>query len=74
MVPTYSVFAFRKDDEHGDQDLARRGVPEWNLTKALRWALGHGCDTLVIELSGTADRRPEVTHHVCTDAGCPGGC
>ena len=74
VVATYNVFAYRKADQSGRDDLTRRGIPEWNLTKALRWALERGCDTVIVELAGTTVAHQTVTHHLCDDPGCPGGC
>lgn len=72
-VPCYSVFAWRRGDETGRDDVTRAPIPEWNLTKALKWALERGCDSILIELTGSIDAQPNE-RHLCSDPGCPGGC
>ena len=71
---SYDVFAWRRDDEDGTHDLHRRGLPAERLTDALTWALGKGCDGVLVELSDTPAFQPSVAHHVCDDPACPGGC
>jgi len=73
-VSCYSVFAWRRDDETGRDDVTREPIPEWNLTKAIKWALERGCDSILIELTGSMDADRFVTHHLCSDPTCPGGC
>lgn len=75
-VTGYGFYAFRKDGE--GHELRRRDLPEWRLTDAVKWALEAGCDTILIEVTGTVFALPGVTHHVCggdgEPPGCPGGC
>lgn len=71
---TWSVLAFRKEHDVGD-DERRRGVPEWRLPQAVAWAVSRGFDTVLVELSGEPPSSTRhVTHHVCRDPACPGGC
>jgi hypothetical protein len=74
QVPAYSIFAWRKNDERGRDDVTRKPIPEPNLTRAIRWALERGCDSILIELTGTMDDDHSVTRHLCSDPTCPGGC
>jgi len=72
-APSYSVFGYRRDDEDSTDDV-RRQVPEWNLVRAIKWALDRGCDSILVELTGTVRGIPGITHHLCNDPKCPGGC
>lgn len=75
VTAAFNIFAYTRTDDHYNADIRRDNIPEWNLQNALQWAVGKGCDTILIELSDQpASGRPEVTHHVCADAACPGGC
>lgn len=71
-VTGYGFYAFRKDGE--GRELRRKDLPEFRLTDATRWALEAGCDTILIEITGTVDAKPGVTHHLCDEPRCPGGC
>jgi hypothetical protein len=73
-VFAYSVYGYKRGTDEDSQDVSRWPVPEWNLTKAIRWALEQGCDSLVVEQRGTIRAQPGVTHHLCNDHTCPGGC
>lgn len=73
-VPCYSVFAWRRGDETGRDDVTRAPIPEHNLTRAIKWALERGCDSILIELTGNVDDTSFVTRHLCSDPLCPGGC
>ena len=75
LTPAFNVFAYSKADGGYEGDLRRDNIPEWNLAKALEWAVGKGCDTILVELAKEPARgRPQVTHHLCADPACPGGC
>lgn len=73
VTAAFNVFAYKTHD-HGS-DLRRDNIPEWNLSKALAWAVAKGCDTILVELADApAQGFRDVTHHLCADSGCPGGC
>jgi hypothetical protein len=74
LVSCYSILGYRRDAPDSRDDLRRTRVPEWNLAKALRWAIRAGCDSVLVELTGTITADRNVTHHFCSDPGCPGGC
>jgi len=52
LVPCYSVYAYRKDDPAGRDDVTRAPIPEHNLTRAIKWALERACDSILIEVDG----------------------
>lgn len=75
MTAAFNVFAYAKNDGGYTGDLRRDNIPAWNLHRALEWAVGKGCDTILVELSDQpASGRPHVIHHFCDDPSCPGGC
>lgn len=70
---TWSIWAYRKDDEQ--LEARRVGVPEWRLAQAVNWAVFRGFDTVLIELSiDPPSSTRTLTHHICADPKCPGGC
>lgn len=71
MASSYRLFAFHNDQP---EDYRREGIPLELLGKAVRWAVGKGCDTILVQLGDGEPFNPNVVHHVCADAGCPGGC
>jgi hypothetical protein len=74
MTAAFNVYAFNKADS-STADLRRRNIPEWNLARAVEWAVGKGVDTILVEIAdGAAAADRLVTHHVCADPDCPGGC
>ena len=76
MSRTYTLFAYRHDDDDCEHDVHRVGLPDWRLEQAVRWAADRGFDSILI--SHTPDDKPSstpaCTHHVCRDPVCPGGC
>ena len=70
---TFNVYAYRERDT--DSDERRDGLPEWKVPQAVKWALDRGHDTVLVQ---RGDSRPccdrLITHHVCRDPWCPGGC
>lgn len=73
--PTYTVYAFNGSEDPPATDQRRHGIPEWKLPEAVRWAVRRGFDTILIQLSNDAASSDRLmTHHVCSDAWCPGGC
>lgn len=74
-VPAFNLYAYAKADDDGENDARRHRIPDWNLERALRWALAKGFDTVLIEVAAEPARGfPGVIHHVCRDPSCPGGC
>lgn len=73
-IRTWSLLAYRKQADVSTDEM-RRGLPEWRLPQAVEWAVARGFDTVMLELTNEpASSTREVTHHVCNDPGCPGGC
>lgn len=71
----YDVFAFYHRDPDGSRDQYRRGVPEWKLPLVASWIAHHDFDDCLITRSdGKPSSTELVTHHVCSDSVCPGGC
>ena len=76
MEVTFSVFAFRGAEDPPVSDERRYGVPGWRIGEAVEWALGRGHDTVLVQATPGREASSSrlVTHHVCSDSGCPGGC
>lgn len=73
MTAAFNVFAYRLHDRASD--TRRDNVPAWNLHRLEAWVLRNEFDVLLIEKSDVpAAGRPLVTHHLCNDPACPGGC
>jgi hypothetical protein len=70
---SFSLFAYRRGHDEVES-LRRYRLPHVRLGEAIDWAIGRGADTVLIELDETEPFQPEVTHHLCNDPGCPGGC
>lgn len=75
MTKTYNLFGYRHDDEEGEKDIQRHGIPHWRLPEAVNWAFSRGVDSLLIDAGNHRETSTkDVTHHLCTDPHCPGGC
>ena len=72
---TFNLFGYRHDDEDGERDIHRIGIPHWRLSEAVKWAFSRGVDSLLIDAGDNPESSSrDVTHHLCTDPHCPGGC
>lgn len=72
---TFDLFCFMRGDSDGVHDERRDGIPEWKLAQAVNWAVFRGFDTVLVEARNTPPSSTRlVTHHVCSDSRCPGGC
>lgn len=72
----FNIYAYAKNDTSYETDERRDGVPFWNLETVVRRFLDNGLDTILIEKHSAPApwTDPNVTHHVCNDPTCPGGC
>jgi hypothetical protein len=72
-VTAFNVFAYRHHAP--ESDTRKEELPHWNLHRLEAWIIKNRFDVVLIERSDTPARgRPEVTHHICDDPVCPGGC
>ena len=73
---TFSVYAFKSWEEPPAGDERRDGIPHWRIGEAVYWALGRGHDNINIQATPgvPASSSRSITHHVCNDPWCPGGC
>lgn len=70
---TFNVYAYREKDTASDE--RRDGIPRWKVSQAVEWALTRGHDTVLVQAGDTAPSSDRlITHHLCRDPSCPGGC
>lgn len=72
LTDVYSLFAFAN---HSDEDIRRERIPEWRIGEAATWAAAKGVDHIHFQRDvGRPSSTRIVTHHLCRDPECPGGC
>lgn len=73
MTAAFNIFGYRHHDR--ESDTRKNELPAWNLHRLEAWVLKNGFDVVLIERSDNLARgRQAVTHHLCSDPSCPGGC
>lgn len=71
-MTAFNVLAY---NHHDPEDTHRREIPHWNLHRLVEWVARKDFDVVLIEKSKRPPAgRANITHHVCCDPDCPGGC